>query len=66
MTAPVFCRDCRFWDDRKTVTEGIGQCRRMPPQPNGDDSRELIPDAQARWPTTEQDDWCAAGERKTP
>ena len=44
------CGDCHFWDPN-TGVEG-GYCRRRSPV------CEPRPFAQARWPLTNEDDWC--------
>ncbi len=61
MGAPQ-CGTCRFWDDTS------GRCHRYAPRPsapvevrnNGDDA--LWDYSLARWPITEEFDWC--GEHK--
>lgn len=51
------CEDCRFWDTSVVSEDGAASpCRKLPPI--ADDR-----DHSARWPMTEETDWCGSFER---
>lgn len=57
------CKDCQFWDAKRAWGESKNKasCRAQPPRIR---SNAMACDANASWPTTSEDDWCAAFVKK--